>query len=61
MGFNLWRAPVPGGWLIATFQLRVCDSVTFVADPDHLWDGTAVERHAEAGALSLADPVDTEK
>lgn len=28
------RAPIPGGWLVCVGQ-----SVTFVPDPQHAWDG----------------------
>jgi hypothetical protein len=34
--FIIYRARIPGGWLIAT---RPHDSVTFVPDPLHEWDG----------------------
>jgi hypothetical protein len=37
--FSIYRARVPGGWLVAS---RPNDSITFVPDPEHLWDGGAV-------------------
>ncbi len=37
---SLYRARVPGGWLIAA---RPNDSVTFVPDPLHQWDGGSID------------------
>lgn len=37
--FSIYRARVPGGWLVAS---RPSESITFVPDPEHLWDGGAV-------------------
>ncbi len=37
--FSIYRARVPGGWLVAS---RPNDSITFVPDPEHLWDGATV-------------------
>lgn len=37
--FSLYRAKVPGGWLVAS---RPSDTVTFVPDPHHQWDGGSV-------------------
>lgn len=34
---TLWRARVPGGWLVLTSN---SDSVTFIPDPNHGWDWT---------------------
>ena len=34
---DLSRAKVPGGWLVLHK-----DSITFVPDPNHLWDGQAL-------------------
>ncbi len=36
---SLYRAKVPGGWLIAA---RPSDNVAFVPDPLHEWDGGAM-------------------
>lgn len=33
---SLYRAKVPGGWLLAS---RPTDCITFVPDPLHEWDG----------------------
>jgi len=38
--FTLYRARIPGGWLLAT---RPHDNVTFVPDPHHEWDGSSSE------------------
>ncbi|MCB9685716.1 MAG: hypothetical protein H6735_11810 [Alphaproteobacteria bacterium] len=58
LGYNVWRAKLPGGWLVATFQANTADSVTFVPDPAHVWDGRAEVGAAPrpgGGQLSLAD------
>ncbi len=34
--FSIYRAKVPGGWLVA---MRPSDSMTFLPDPLHEWDG----------------------
>jgi hypothetical protein len=33
------RAKIPGGWLL----LSKNDSVTFVPDPEHVWDGGSID------------------
>jgi hypothetical protein len=38
--FSLYRARIPGGWLVA---VRPHDNVTFVPDPQHEWDGGSAE------------------
>lgn len=38
--FAIFRARIPGGWLLV---LRPNDSLTFVPDPHHAWDGSATE------------------
>jgi CelD/BcsL family acetyltransferase involved in cellulose biosynthesis len=38
--FAIFRAKIPGGWLVA---LRPHDSLTFVPDPQHRWDGGSAE------------------
>jgi hypothetical protein len=59
IGYNLWRASVPGGWLVAGFEAGSANSVAFVPDPTHAWDGRALwgagaqPTHADAGAVSL--------
>ncbi|MCA9495161.1 MAG: hypothetical protein KC621_34775 [Myxococcales bacterium] len=58
LGYNVWRAKVPGGWLVATFQVNTADSVTFVPDPMHTGDGLAEAVgtvRAGGGQLSLTD------
>ncbi len=45
--FQIWRAKIPGGWLVTTgFHFSVGanaaaggNGVTFVPDPGHNWDG----------------------
>lgn len=32
---QLWRTPVPGGWLLVTSH---ADALTFIPDPQHRWD-----------------------
>jgi len=58
LGYNIWRASVPGGWLVATFQGGVSDSIAFLPDPSHAWDGQALwaagaQRSRQGGAVSL--------
>ncbi len=36
----LYRARVPGGWLVAS---RPSESITFIPDPLHEWDGASVD------------------
>ena len=39
---NLWRTPVPGGWLVAALNSRSQAPepvISFYPDPDHLWTG----------------------
>jgi hypothetical protein len=38
-GGELWRAKVPGGWLIMLFTIQ---GVTFYPDPKHEWDGNSL-------------------
>jgi hypothetical protein len=38
--FTIYRARIPGGWLIA---VRPHDSVTFVPDPEHEWNGGSAD------------------
>jgi hypothetical protein len=35
---SLFRARVPGGWLIVVHQQDGCGT-TFIPDPEHLWNG----------------------
>lgn len=37
--FSIYRAKIPGGWLVAS---RPSDTVAFVPDPQHMWDGGSV-------------------
>jgi hypothetical protein len=34
--FSIYRAKVPGGWLLA---MRPHDQLSFIPDPQHEWDG----------------------
>lgn len=34
--FSIYRAKIPGGWLVAS---RPHDALVFVPDPQHEWDG----------------------
>lgn len=36
---RLYRAKVPGGWLLATSGGQGLSGVTFYPDPRHEWDG----------------------
>lgn len=36
--FHVFRLAVPGGWLV-----KVDDGLTFLRDPEHEWDGAAVD------------------
>ncbi len=38
-GGQLWRAKVPGGWLV---MLSTCQGITFYPDPNHVWDGNSL-------------------
>jgi len=38
--FAIYRAKIHGGWLVA---LRPQDNLTFVPDPQHVWDGGSLE------------------
>lgn len=52
---RIWRAAVPGGWLVRVDDVLPNDtefrdgdasyalSVTFLPDPEHQWDGWSVE------------------
>jgi hypothetical protein len=37
--YAVWRAAVPGGWLVTLNG----GGVSFVPDPAHVWDGTSLE------------------
>lgn len=40
----MWRAPVPGGWLLMTVNSKSNDPqpmVSFYPDPEHRWIGNA--------------------
>lgn len=39
--FHVWRAKVPGGWLV-TVRGQQEDSVTFYTDPNHHWNGRSL-------------------
>jgi len=32
------RAKIPGGWLV-TYESNQGNGITFVPDPDHIWNG----------------------
>lgn len=40
---HIWRAKVPGGWLVTSCNSKASASpgsgLTFVPDPNHEWDG----------------------
>jgi hypothetical protein len=38
--FNVYRAKVPGGWLVFTYWSDKSGQV-FYPDPEHRWDGTS--------------------
>ena len=37
MYFNVFRAKIPGGWLV-----KEGPGLCFVPDPDHTWDGRSI-------------------
>jgi hypothetical protein len=37
----LFRAKIPGGWLVL-LRTDEAESVTFVPDPRHEWDGSSI-------------------
>jgi hypothetical protein len=39
-GIVLYRARVPGGWLVATYMVEG-SGLTFYPGPHHEWDGTS--------------------
>lgn len=43
---EMWRTPVPGGWLVLTVETQQSDSLstTFYPDPEHEWDGSSLPR-----------------
>ena len=44
VNFYVYRAKVPGGWLVATFAIGTQDqSITFYPDPNHEWDGNSLD------------------
>jgi hypothetical protein len=52
-GASLYRAKVPGGWLVL-FCFGDGSSITFMPDPDHLWDGSSLPPKATDLGSSLA-------
>ena len=54
----MWRALVPGGWLLMSVNSKSSDPQpiqTFYPDPDHIWTG---QTPAEAGYLLRAAGAD---
>ena len=39
-GLTVYRAQVPGGWLVFTYWGSGYAGQTFYPDPNHQWDGT---------------------
>lgn len=37
-----WRAKIPGGWLVRQ-QFDEGVAMTFVPDPNHVWDGSSLD------------------
>lgn len=43
-GPRIGRASVPGGWLVVTVNFfGQPRGITFVSDPNHLWDGRSLD------------------
>jgi hypothetical protein len=40
-GYDLYRAKVPGGWLIYIDRVEH-SGLTFLPDPNHEWDGNSL-------------------
>ena len=40
--FYMWRAKIPGGWLLTLPPDAAKSSPTFIPDPDHSWDGSSL-------------------
>lgn len=40
-GLTVYRAQVPGGWLVFTYWGSGYAGQTFYPDPNHQWDGTS--------------------
>lgn len=38
----LFRAKMPGGWLVGSLGNRGQEALTFYPDPDHVWDGNSI-------------------
>lgn len=41
--FNVFRAKVPGGWLVA-IQFHDGEGLTFYPDPNHEWNGESLDQ-----------------
>jgi hypothetical protein len=41
-GVNVYRAKVPGGWLVFVVHTLESCGLTFYPDPYHEWDGTSL-------------------
>jgi hypothetical protein len=39
LGWDIYRARVPGGWLVLV--IHNTSGLTFYPDPEHRWDGTS--------------------
>lgn len=42
LGYNIWRAAIPGGWLVGCFNGMTASDLTFVPDPQHMWNGLSI-------------------
>ena len=44
-GLELFRASIPGGWLVASGRpgMDIGFSLSFVPDPSYTWDGTSTD------------------
>ena len=45
--FTIYRAKIPGGWLVA---VRPHDNLSFVPDPEHEWDGSTQSPLGQEGS-----------
>jgi hypothetical protein len=45
--FQVFRAAVPGGWLLVMLAVTAPTAITFYPDPDHAWDGSSLPSKPE--------------